>query len=506
MLKKIGKLKLFIVFFLIIVGIIIYTSIFPNKPPKIILDKKYQPIELKEDVKFLFKNLEEIHLNLYMFTDKQVMDSMVTNVVNKLSVPMTAFQFWELVQPIVAKIGDGHTFLRLPYSYRKRYLNNGGKILPMDIYINNNHIFVRKNNSSDSTLSVNSEILSINNIESNKILKNLREYIGGALVALKNNNIMRFFTYYLWRRYGFGENFAIKYISSKNDKYYNKNFSGITLKKLESLTPRVAGNYKKWTFKVLPDKQIGIFDIRTFATSKEFDEFAKFLKSSFAKIQELGIQNLIIDVRNNGGGESKLLEKLIDYLTTKPWVSFSKAKVKISPQLRSNMIPWYLRWIPIKPFIKLFSFMYTSVGIEKVEFDSLNTNIIYAYSKANELEKNPLRFHGNTYILINSGSFSASVIFAAVMKDYHFATLVGEETGELANALGNNFFIVLPNTHLQASVSSAISYRPSGKITGHGVIPDFTVKESLADRKNGIDATLKFTENLIRERLKGAKK
>lgn len=123
--------------------------------------------------------------------------------------------------------------------------------------------------------------------------------------------------------------------------------------------------------------------------------------------------------------------------------------------------------MPIKPAIKAFSFLYSATGIERVDIvsDSNNVDLLTVYTKPKKLKKNPLRFYGNTFVLIDNCSYSMSVIFAAVMKDYHFATLIGEETGQPANPYGGNYFFSLPNTHLRASVSSGRTYRPNGQNT-----------------------------------------
>lgn len=84
------------------------------------------------------------------------------------------------------------------------------------------------------------------------------------------------------------------------------------------------------------------------------------------------------------------------------------------------------------------------------------------------------------------------------MKDYHFATLIGEETGQPANPYGGTYRFTLPNTHLQASVSTGKTYRPSGQDPGRGVMPDFEVREDQGDLEKGIDTVMEFTRQLIR--------
>lgn len=240
--------------------------------------------------------------------------------------------------------------------------------------------------------------------------------------------------------------------------------------------------------------------MNSFGLEKDLDSFKRFLDSSFTEIKQKKIQNLIIDVRNNGGGESMLMEVLIDFLATKPWYTSSRADWELSSQAKADMIPWYVRWIPAKTLISLFGSMFTGQDIEKVEYDSINKDLLHIYMKPT-LKSNPLRFKGKIYVLINSGSFSASVLFSAVMKDYGFATLIGEETGQSANPFGGSYMFNLPNTHLRASVPTGRSYRPSGLDTKRGVIPDYIVKQNFNDLDNVRDTVMEFTKELIRKNI-----
>lgn len=44
----------------------------------------------------------------------------------------------------------------------------------------------------------------------------------------------------------------------------------------------------------------------------------------FADLKAQGIQNLIIDIRNNGGGDSELGDELLKYLLAKPFHNMKK--------------------------------------------------------------------------------------------------------------------------------------------------------------------------------------
>ncbi len=52
------------------------------------------------------------------------------------------------------------------------------------------------------------------------------------------------------------------------------------------------------------------------------EKFNLFLEETFRKIKEEEIEHLIIDIRNNSGGNSTLGDALLDYLTDKTSENF----------------------------------------------------------------------------------------------------------------------------------------------------------------------------------------
>lgn len=320
--------------------------------------KLYSPEELKNDMDYLFQTMEDVHPNLYAYTPKLAIDSLREKAESQFEKSITAMEFWKIVNPLVVKLKEGHTFLSFPYTFRQQYLDEGGTIFPLEVQINGNQLQVRRNYSSDSTLALHSEILSINAISAGEILQELRRYKAGESAGFVNRYIQRMFKPLLWVHYGFEDRFKVEYISSSDGEYYTKILSGITSEEYDSLTQNNAKVKQKptyWTFQSILDEKTGIIDLNSFASEKYLKTFKKFLKSTFTTIHNEGLTNLIIDLRRNGGGDTQLGEALIDYLATKPWVLLSRAEVRLSPQFKKDLFPWFLRWLPIKTAITMHS-------------------------------------------------------------------------------------------------------------------------------------------------------
>lgn len=183
------KRKYQLIFLLFIFSLFVLSSCSSSSKSTISITKKYSPKELEEDLNFLINTDEQVHPNLFVHTPKVIFDSMITSIRKKINKPMTSLEFYKITVPAISKLRDGHTSLWFPYKFRQKYLDDGGKIIPFDIHIKGQKIFVRKNYTSDSTLTPNSEIISINSVKAQDILKSLRNYTFGEFETFQNDKI-----------------------------------------------------------------------------------------------------------------------------------------------------------------------------------------------------------------------------------------------------------------------------------------------------------------------------
>ena len=84
--------------------------IHPNSDGKIIFSAE----ELKEDYLQLRKSLEELHCALYEYTSKEVFDSLFEFQFDQINKPMEYNDFYNLVNPLIVKVGCMHTGIWMP--------------------------------------------------------------------------------------------------------------------------------------------------------------------------------------------------------------------------------------------------------------------------------------------------------------------------------------------------------------------------------------------------------
>ncbi|MFA5161898.1 MAG: S41 family peptidase [Elusimicrobiales bacterium] len=204
----------------------------------------------------------------------------------------------------------------------------------------------------------------------------------------------------------------------------------------------------------------------------------------FRDIKNNGSKELIIDIRNNGGGSSDMGIFILKYISPEKLRAFSGAQVKISQQA----IEQYGYYGKYKQMIGLVT---DSKNDNDDEESGVSPKIPDAF------------FKGKTYLLIDNGTFSSATDFATIFRDYSLGDIIGYETGGVAASFGDVISRRLNNSWIRFGVSYKKFYPPKprpGDDT-HGVLPDIPVTDKiLGEFKSSSDPVLDFTIQLLKTR------
>jgi C-terminal processing protease CtpA/Prc len=176
------------------------------------------------------------------------------------------------------------------------------------------------------------------------------------------------------------------------------------------------------------------------------DAFSAFTRTAFAAFKEQKVRALIIDVRENDGGDDPLWQQgLVNHFTTKPYVQLSHY-------------------------------------ITRITNDNAEIGDVIGSIKSEDYDKrftpppdDPIRFDGPVYVLDGPYSYSAAIQFIVTVQDFGLAKIAGEETAALSCQTGQVKRIDLPWTGLSASTPIIAYTRPSGHGCKRGVLPDVAI-------------------------------
>ena len=225
---------------------------------------------------------------------------------------------------------------------------------------------------------------------------------------------------------------------------------------------------EEWSFKMLEDN-IALLTLADFLLNDvQMDNIADSLRA------HAQVPNLIIDVRDNFGGDADCEGRLLDmFLLEKP-ITFGCQMVNSNTTYRSfaHSFNWPAEAEPFKDFVKI-------EGKEGFYNRPLPTA-----SDGEELHKsepNDAIYKGKIYVLTNEGTISAATDFPAHLVRAGRAVTIGRETATAYHYMTALKFarLFLPNTHIEyhlplvkAITATDVSERfPYGR----GLLPDYEV-------------------------------
>ncbi|WP_252230772.1 S41 family peptidase [Clostridium sp. ZBS15] len=181
---------------------------------------------------------------------------------------------------------------------------------------------------------------------------------------------------------------------------------------------------------------LSIKSLNSFNIENDFKIILPFLK----EIKDY--KGLIIDIRGNGGGDTRYwTDNLVPALINEP-LSSSNYTVYRGGNLTEEFVQ--CRW---NGGYKNFN---SISDIDKEKLTNLPKELkedfkYYSADTINISPKNPIDFKGKIYLLVDKYVFSSSEAFASFAKNTKFATLIGEKTG--GDGIGSDPAIaVLPNS------------------------------------------------------------
>ncbi len=458
------------------------------------LPKKYSAQEVKDDLKYMYETLEKSNYDLYALVSKEEMDRAYHNLNNSISDSLTVLEIFRLFQPFVARVGMSHCDLGKPWgTYLNNYIKQGGTVFPLNLDVLQGKVYVKDNFSTNKSISKFDEILSFNGVPIEQYMTEFYKNLSGPSDYYKRSSIERStFPRLYWIFYGECKAFQLK-IKKSDGKEIAVVLNAISgsdfedqLKKLESDDSethiREFHLINKNTAYLKPADFLNINSKFDLGDPITFDntEFCDFIDSAFTDFRKNSIKNLVIDLRDNMGGDNSFSDYMIAYFATEPFSISSKFSMKTSEMTKS-----FWKDIDVPEHQKIKDQIMTLENGSYFDADITHTDP-HAKSK---------RFKGKVYVLINRYSYSNTAMVAAIIQDYKFGEIIGEETSDEVTSYVAMHVFKLPNTQNAVAYPKGFAIRPSGDPTPRGVVPDHIVfDDELTDNDEVLEYTLKLIE------------
>ncbi|MGB4655709.1 MAG: S41 family peptidase [Bacteroidales bacterium] len=447
--------------------------------------------EANTDFDVFISALKEIMPDIYDFISESEFERFIISAKEELSTQVHIRDFERIIINSINLIRDSHLYLLSP-----RYSNKDSFTTPISIGWLNDSLIVTR--TSPLYLKYyKRKIAEVDGISADSLKKIIKTYINPTDGYVVSNPEFVLLTYGYLKYCQYKQDGSSNYsLNIKFDDGEVKYFEGVKISP-NSCVPllpswkeyALINRYQKNYLIDSLDKQTAYIGLSTFDLNEvETDAIENFIR----EISKKQTPNLIIDLRNNSGGDVKVLSKLFSFIAQEPFYHESYSKVNKKGEYE---------------FFKYCTNYNNDATLLFPDYHKIhNRDGFYKYNKDEIQPDKATNYKGRVYVLTNENSFSASTNFAGLVKKYRRGVVVGRETGSTYHQLKAVKFadLKLPNSNIDVRIPMVKTVFDTivndAFPWGRGVLPDYDVNISLKELsfENG-DSVLNYTKKLISE-------
>lgn len=457
----------------------------------------FQPEALAEDFAVLRAAIEEGHPGALRYTSAEELSRVFDAAAAGLDQPMDARALFVRMAPVVAALRDGHTSLDLSEADSAAFREQA-QVLPLKVFVRDGRLFVLRDLSvgADGHSVAGREILSINGADVRDVLAQMMRATpgDGAIVSGREQRLSKDLRFN--RLYALLVGPAPRYRIELRGRFGSqvRTVEGMTLAALDEAwaahfpQDRAERPVAEISFR---NDGVAVLTVRSFegyldeAREQRLDSF---FAETFTSLRERATRALVLDVRDNGGGQDELGRQLFAYLAERPFNYYSGLYVQ------SEQFSFFQHSDPPVP----------GPPPDLYERDAEGRLRWREHANYGLHEPEANRFAGPVYILMNGGSYSTTAEFLSVAHANRRAVFIGEEAGGgyYGNTSGLVLTVTLPNSGLRLRLPvQRYELAVAGfAAADHGVPPDHAVLQTAADFLAGRDRAMELALRLARQR------
>jgi hypothetical protein len=460
----------------------------PAAPPARDSDRAFPPEALREDLRVLWDILDEGHAGLARYTSWKVLRDAFDETEAGLTAPLTEDGFYLRLLPLVALIKDGHTRTLQSKAVAEALLARP-VYFPFGLRFAGGKAYLFRNLSAARDVPDGSELLAVNGLSVDEALARLLPLVpADAGISIRKIRTLEYPAYLgelLGLLLGRPETYTIRFRPYPGGDVRERSAPGIKGTEIAKLLgerypgPSPAPPLYDLSFR----GETAVLRIRSFVDSPGRDKgipaYPEFIRQAFQTLDEKKTPTLVIDLRDNGGGQDAYGKLLFAHVADGPFQYYKSLEMKrdaydlfrftderkeaiesLPKMLRKNARGWY--------------------------------DVLYHPNNGTQQPQAP-RFAGKVAILINAGSFSATGETTSLFHYHRKAVFFGEECGAgyYGNTSGFMALATLPNTKIRARVPLVLyTMAVDGYPPDRGLVPDVAVEPTIEDLLAGRDPAL----------------
>jgi hypothetical protein len=461
-------------------------------------DAPLSEAQARAELEHLYATLQASHYDLFARRPRAEYDTLYHQTWEGLDGPRHPDALRREFQGFVAYGNVAHARIDPPMAEWEAHRASGGPAFPLYLRVIDGRVFVQDDYSGVPGIALGDEVLSVNGAPALQWMNRIRILVSADNDYLAYTQMETQLPMLVW---WYGDR-ALQYdiaIAKPAGQRRRLVLPARSRAEFEAVAVvRPSGFELDWNARTsrITDSGIGylrpgpFYDNRPDASDPwDPTAFRTFIDEAFANFIDAGTKAVLIDLRNNPGGDNSFSDPMIAWFADKPFHFSSQFDILVSEAaIRSNAE----RLVAAGNDADTTSARLAAAYAEKPLGSRVHFPIPLVHPR------NGTRYTKPVYLLINRHSYSNTVLVAAIAQDYGFATVLGEETADLASTYGAAEKFKLPTTGLEVSFPKARILRPDGDGRARGVIPDVAIQTPLLAM--GADEVLVAALRILSER------
>ena len=454
----------------------------------------YPADTVRADLQELYAMLRRAHYDLYARTPRAEYDARYRESLASVRGPMRHLDVVRLFQAFVAVGKVAHAQIGFPEAAFAAYADSGGTMFPADLRVVGGRTLVAHDYSAEPLLAPGTEVIAIDGVAVGARLARLGRYISADHRYMRDALFEFDFPRLLWLDAGPADAFQVS-VRRRGGADTTVSLRALAVRDVEPKRRAWQADYRR-VASVLPERIAYLrpgpfFDAEGGQVGYDGAAFATFLGTSFRQFIDAHAEDLVIDLRNNPGGDNSFSDPMVAWFADRPFRFASRYTLKASPETRRALAALAEAYPDLPAVKRLQAALRGASDGARVPFEVQEVQ-----------PRRDSAFAGRVWVLINRHTYSNATSVAALIQDYRFGTLLGEETSDLATSYGSAAQFTLPRTKIVVNYPKGYLVRPSGDTAPRGVVPDLCIATPIAHTQG--DAVLEEAIRVVKERRAGS--